>query len=230
MAQHHKSEGVGKVKRSALASSDARASGGTRGVACHSGLPGRTIILPPPVCLSRQASPGGVSGRLGPDRGHSTRAHFNCGRRHGAGRRAGSYPGLVRAHPKWGGRPRRGGHHRAGRTRTPYDYFMEMFPHKQLALMVLVVQWIAITSERREVTAVSAARATPAMGLEVLEVGPIESPRHEDTVYLPATTVPPTVVALRPKRAETAAREPGPLVGPFPHCQIPTMPIIPSNA
>jgi len=37
-----------------------------------------------------------------------------------------------------------------------------------------VVQWIAMTSERREVTAVSAARATPAMGLEVQEVGPIE--------------------------------------------------------
>ena len=54
--------------------------------------------------------------------------------------------------------------------------------------------------------AVSAARATPAMGLEVQEVGPIEKPRHEDTVYLPATTVPPTVVALRPKRAETVAR------------------------
>ena len=77
-----------------------------------------------------------------------------------------------------------------------------------------VVQWIAISAERREVTAVSAARATPALGLEVQEVGPIETPRHEDTVYLPATTVPPTVVALRPKRAETAAREPGPLVGP----------------
>jgi len=59
---------------------------------------------------------------------------------------------------------------------------------------------------RREVTAVLAARATPAMGLEVGEVGPIETPRHQDTVYLPATTVPPTVVALRPKRAETVAR------------------------
>jgi len=44
------------------------------------------------------------------------------------------------------------------------------------------------------------------MGLEVREVGPIEAPRHEDTVYLPATTVPPTVVALRPKKAETVAR------------------------
>jgi len=87
-----------------------------------------------------------------------------------------------------------------------------------------------MTSERREVTALSAARATPAMGLEVQEVGPIETPRHEDTVYLPATTVPPTVVALRPKRAETAAREPGPLVGPVPRCRIPTMQIIPSNA
>jgi len=46
------------------------------------------------------------------------------------------------------------------------------------------------------------------------------TPRHEDTVYMPATTVPPTVVALRPKRAETAAREPGPLVGPAPRSQI----------
>jgi len=93
-----------------------------------------------------------------------------------------------------------------------------------------VVRWIAITSERREVTAVSVARATPAMGLEVQEVGPIKTPRHEDTVYLPATTVPPTVVALRHKRAETAAREPGPLVGRVPRCQIPTIQIIPSNA
>jgi len=53
---------------------------------------------------------------------------------------------------------------------------------------------------RREVTAVLAARATPAMGLEVREVGPIETQRHRDTVYLPATTVPPTVVALLPKK------------------------------
>jgi len=59
---------------------------------------------------------------------------------------------------------------------------------------------------KREETAVWAARATPAMGLEVREVGPIETPRHRDTVYLPATTVPPIVVALRPKRAETVAR------------------------
>ena len=44
------------------------------------------------------------------------------------------------------------------------------------------------------------------MGLQVQEVGPIDRPRHEDMVYLPATTVPPTVVALRPKRAETVAR------------------------
>jgi len=58
----------------------------------------------------------------------------------------------------------------------------------------------------REETAVSAARATLAMGLEVQEVGPIETPRHEDTVYLPATTVPPTVVALRLKTEETVAR------------------------
>ena len=54
--------------------------------------------------------------------------------------------------------------------------------------------------------AVLAACATPAMGLEVREVGPIETPRHGDTVYFSATTVPPTVVALRPKRAETVAR------------------------
>jgi len=56
------------------------------------------------------------------------------------------------------------------------------------------------------VTAVSGARATPPMGLEVREVRPIETPIHEDTVYLPVTTVPPTVVTLRPKRAETVAR------------------------
>jgi len=58
----------------------------------------------------------------------------------------------------------------------------------------------------REVTAVYAARATPAMGLEIQEVGPIEAPRHEYKVYFPATTVPPTVVAIRYKRAETVAR------------------------
>jgi len=63
---------------------------------------------------------------------------------------------------------------------------------------VFVVQWIAITSERREVPAVPAARASPAMGLEVQEVRPTETPRQTGTVYLPATTVPPTVVALRP--------------------------------
>ena len=55
--------------------------------------------------------------------------------------------------------------------------------------------------------AVSAARATLATGLEVQKVGPIETPRHEDTVYFPATTMHPTVVALRPKRAETVARD-----------------------
>jgi len=44
------------------------------------------------------------------------------------------------------------------------------------------------------------------MGIDVQENGPIETPRHEDTVYLPATTVPPTVVALRPERAETVTR------------------------
>ena len=62
-------------------------------------------------------------------------------------------------------------------------------------------------------TAVLAARATPAMGLEVREVGPIETPRHRDSVYLPATTVPPTVVALRPKRAETVATAQFPPMG-----------------
>jgi len=51
------------------------------------------------------------------------------------------------------------------------------------------------------------------MGLEVREVGPIETPRHEDTVYLPATTVPPTVVALRPKRAETVTLAQFPQMG-----------------
>jgi len=29
------------------------------------------------------------------------------------------------------------------------------------------------------------------MGLEVREVGPIQTPRHRNKVYLPATTVPP---------------------------------------
>ena len=61
----------------------------------------------------------------------------------------------------------------------------------------------------REVTAVLAARATPAMGLEVREVGPIQTPRHRETAYLPATTVPPTVVALRPKKGGN--RRPGPI-------------------
>ena len=80
---------------------------------------------------------------------------------------------------------------------------------------------------RRQVTAVRAARATPIMGLEVREVGPIETPRHEDTVYLPATTVPPTVVALRPKRAETNAWARFPRVGIDPGRHQP-MQIIPS--
>jgi len=44
------------------------------------------------------------------------------------------------------------------------------------------------------------------MGLEVREVGPIETPRHRGTVYFPATTVAPTVVAIRPERAKTVAR------------------------
>jgi len=51
------------------------------------------------------------------------------------------------------------------------------------------------------------------MRLEVREFGPIETPRHEDTAYLPATTVPPTVVALRPKRAGTVARAQFPRMG-----------------
>jgi len=68
------------------------------------------------------------------------------------------------------------------------------------------------------------------MGLEDQEVRETETPRKTGTVYLPATTVIPTVVALRPKRAETAARGPGPLDGPVPRCQIPKMLIIPSNA
>jgi len=65
------------------------------------------------------------------------------------------------------------------------------------------------------------------MGLEVREVGPIETPRHRDTVYLPATTVPPTVVALRPKRAETVARAQFPQMGIDPGRHQP-MQIIPS--
>jgi len=93
-----------------------------------------------------------------------------------------------------------------------------------------VEQPITITSERREVPAAPAARASPAMGPEVQEVRPTETPGQTGTVYLPATTGPPTVVAPRPKRAETAARQPGPLVGPVPHCQIHTMQIIPCNA
>jgi len=65
------------------------------------------------------------------------------------------------------------------------------------------------------------------MRLEVREVGPIETPRHEDTFYLPATTVPPTVVALRPKRAETVARAQFPQMGIAPGRHQP-MQIIPS--
>jgi len=65
------------------------------------------------------------------------------------------------------------------------------------------------------------------MGLEVREVGPIETPRHRDTVYLPATTVPPTVVALRPERAETVARAQFPQMGIDPGRHQP-MQIIPS--
>jgi len=56
------------------------------------------------------------------------------------------------------------------------------------------------------------------MGLEVQNVSPTETPRQTGTVYLPATTVPPTVVALSHSRAEIAARGPGPLVGPVPLC------------
>ena len=93
-----------------------------------------------------------------------------------------------------------------------------------------VVQWIAITSERAEVPAVLAALASPAMGLEVYKVRPTEAQGQTGTAYSPATTVPPTIVALRPKVAETAARGPGPLVGPVSRCQIPTMQILPSNS
>jgi len=77
------------------------------------------------------------------------------------------------------------------------------------------------------VTAVSAARATPARELEVREVAPIETPKHRDTIYLPATTVPPTVVALRPQRAETVARAQFPQMGIDPGRHQP-MQIIPS--
>jgi len=59
---------------------------------------------------------------------------------------------------------------------------------------------------RREVAIVSAARATPVNGLEVREVWPIETPRHEDTVYVPAKTVHRTLVSLLFKMAETIAR------------------------
>jgi len=65
------------------------------------------------------------------------------------------------------------------------------------------------------------------MGLEVREVGPIETPRHQDTVYLPATKVPPTVVVLRPKRAEAVARAQFPPMGIDPGRHQP-MQIIPS--
>ena len=51
------------------------------------------------------------------------------------------------------------------------------------------------------------------MGLEVREVGPIETPRHEDTVYLPTTMVSPTVVTLRPKRPETVPQAQFPQIG-----------------
>jgi len=65
------------------------------------------------------------------------------------------------------------------------------------------------------------------MGLEFREFRPIETPRHEDTVYQPATTVPPTVVALRPKRAEAVARAQFPQMGIDPGRHQP-MQIIPS--
>jgi len=81
--------------------------------------------------------------------------------------------------------------------------------------------------KRKELTAVRAARATPAMGLEVREVGPIEILRHEDTVYVPTTTVTPTLVALRPKRAETVAQAQVPQLGIDPGRHQP-MQIIPS--
>jgi len=108
--------------------------------------------------------------------------------------------------------------------------------HAQYLFMVTLdrfeslVQWIALTSDRRDVPAVLAARASPGMGLEVQEVRPTEMSRHSGTVYVPATTVPPTVVALCPRRAGTARRGPGPLVGPVPRCRIRMMQIVPSNA
>jgi len=80
---------------------------------------------------------------------------------------------------------------------------------------------------RRRVTAVPAGRATPALGLEVREVGPIETPRHEDPVYLPATTVPPSVFALAPQRAVTVAQAQFPQMGIGPGRHQP-MQIIPS--
>jgi len=57
-----------------------------------------------------------------------------------------------------------------------------------------------------EVTAVSAASATPAMGPKVREVWPIATLRHEDTQHLPAAKVPATVVTLPPETAESVAR------------------------
>jgi len=65
------------------------------------------------------------------------------------------------------------------------------------------------------------------MALKVRNVGPIETPRHQDTVYLSATAVPPTVVALRPKRAETVAWAQFPPMGIDPGRHQP-MQIIPS--
>jgi len=60
------------------------------------------------------------------------------------------------------------------------------------------VQRKAITLERRAVSAVRPARATPAMELEIQEVKPIETPRQTGLVYSPATTVHPTVFTLCP--------------------------------
>jgi len=54
------------------------------------------------------------------------------------------------------------------------------------------------------------------MGLEVREVGPIGAPRNEGTVFFLATTVPPTVAVLRPKRAETVAQAQVPKMGTDP--------------
>jgi len=46
------------------------------------------------------------------------------------------------------------------------------------------------------VATISAAAAPRVNGLEVREVGSIDTPRYEGTVSVPKTTVPPTVVSF----------------------------------